>query len=211
MVLLWLALVCASTLIAHVPAQPGMDNAGDKDTQCHVCGALVNETVKKLQPMLNAGTTYPISKSLEDVCGSKNFYIYNFAPPTVSAPLCVSQLLTAIAGEPGMRCFGTQMAKACEIFLDNHDALEILESALSQEVKRAKKAGAKTMVDREALEQRICYESTVQPPVCTLQRKLNNLWLEQEVSVGANLEAKPGTPQVLVDGKPHDPNQRLEL
>ena len=95
--LLWVA-----ALISAGHAQPGMDKVGHKDTQCHVCSAVVNETVKKLQPMLNAGTRYPVSKALEDLCGQPNFQIYNFAPPTVRMQRCGGLLSNGLADGQGL-------------------------------------------------------------------------------------------------------------
>ena len=101
-----------------------MKDAGSKDHQCHICTALVNETIKKLQPKIHTGAglnQYPVTEliaNIESMDSSvfENFYIYNYAPPT--------------------------MMKALTIFMDNHDLSEVLEEPLSKAVRKLKKSGS---------------------------------------------------------------------
>eukprot|EP00656_Telonema_subtile_P012341 TRINITY_DN16203_c0_g1_i2.p1 TRINITY_DN16203_c0_g1~~TRINITY_DN16203_c0_g1_i2.p1 ORF type:complete len:171 (-),score=29.99 TRINITY_DN16203_c0_g1_i2:311-823(-) len=159
-------LVCAAFLLIGAQAQPGVSEKS-KEVQCHLCRAVVNQTMKRLQPMVSAGTKFPVSQSIEDPCDVSNFRTYDYAPPT--------------------------MIKACGIFFDEHDSSEVLEDTLNRAVRKAKNAGS-TQLDREAIEQEICYQLT-------------------GVCVGVDFEkASKAAPQVTIDGVPQSvsPDGTLE-
>merc|ERR1712086_1115385 len=133
----WTTTLCALLISLYVccHAQPGMKDAGSKDHQCHICTALVNETLKKLQPKINAGAQFPVTEAIANIESQENFYIYNYAPPT--------------------------MMKALAIFMDNHDLSEVLEEPLSKAVRKLKKSGSVSKIlDQAALERTICYDLT---------------------------------------------------
>ena len=81
----------ALCLVIATLAQPGKwrpsGKESDQAVQCHACRTVLNETLKKLRPMLHAGTKFPITKAIGEPCAQENFNSANY-PPHVMARAC---------------------------------------------------------------------------------------------------------------------------
>ena len=146
----WTTTLCALLFSLYVccDAQPQTTDAGSKEHQCYICTALVNETLKKLQPKLNAGAQYPVTEAIANIesevlnrsfaqssyltffCAEPtaadllqmwrpHFYIYNYAPATPAT-----------------------MMKALSIFVDNHGLSDVFEEPLSKAARKLNKSGS---------------------------------------------------------------------